>query len=78
VKAARAEAFPHEGGSNRVGRQRHAVDWAERASWASRVAEAQWGEGERPVGEGKRKWAAAGPKTGAGPNSSNKTVLKFI
>jgi hypothetical protein len=42
-----------------------------------REAEAQWGEGERPVGEGKRKWAAAGSKTGAGPNSSNKIFLNF-
>jgi hypothetical protein len=39
--------------------------------------EAQWGEGERLVGEGKRKWATTGPKTGAGSNSSNKTVLNF-
>jgi hypothetical protein len=36
-----------------------------------------WGEGERPVGEGKRKWAAAGPKIEAGPISSNKTILNF-
>jgi hypothetical protein len=66
---ARGEAFPHEGGGNRAGRHRHVI------GWASREAEAQWGEGERLVGEGKRKWAAAGPKTGAGPNSSNKTFL---
>jgi hypothetical protein len=50
---------------------------AERVGWAGREAEAQLGEGERPIGEGKRKWAAAGPKTGAGPNSSNKTFLNF-
>jgi hypothetical protein len=29
------------------------------------------------LGEGKRKWVAARPKTGAGPNSSNKTFLNF-
>jgi hypothetical protein len=33
--------------------------------------------GERPAGEGKRKWAVAGRKTGAGPNSSNKIFLNF-
>jgi hypothetical protein len=47
------------------------------ADWAGRGAEAQWGEGERPVGEGKRKWAAAGLKTEARPNSSNKTFFNF-
>jgi hypothetical protein len=41
------------------------------------VAEAQWGEGERPVGEVKRKWATGGPKTEAGPNSTNKTFSIF-
>jgi hypothetical protein len=51
--------------------------WAERAGCAAREAEARWGEGERPVGEGKRKWAMAGPKIGAGPNSSSKTFLNF-
>jgi hypothetical protein len=45
--------------------------------WASREAKAQWRDGEWPVGEGKRKWVTAGPKTGAGPNSSNKTFLNF-
>jgi hypothetical protein len=77
AKAARGEAFPREGGYNRAGRHRRAAGWAERAGWASREGEAEWGEGEQPVGEGKRKWAAAGPKTGAGPNSSNKTFLNF-
>jgi hypothetical protein len=33
-----------------------------RAGWAGREAEAQWGEGERPVGKKKKEWAAAGPK----------------
>jgi hypothetical protein len=36
------------------------------------------GRGRAPIGEGKRKWAAAGPKTGARSNSSNKTFLNFI
>jgi hypothetical protein len=45
--------------------------------WAGQEAEDQWGEGERPVGDEKRKWAAASLKTGAGPNSSNKTFLNF-
>jgi hypothetical protein len=45
--------------------------------WAG-PTEVEWGEGERPIGEGKRKWAAAGPKTGARSNSSNKTFLNFI
>jgi hypothetical protein len=41
-------------------------------------------EWSRPSGEresdwlGKKTWAAAGLKTGAGPNSSNKTFLNFI
>jgi hypothetical protein len=39
------------GGGNRAGRHRRAVGWAETASWASREAEAQWGEGEQPVEE---------------------------
>jgi hypothetical protein len=78
AKATRGEAFPREGGGNRAGHHRHAVGWAERASWAGRVVEAQWGEGEQPVGEGKRKWAAAVLKTGAGPHSSNKTFSNFI
>jgi hypothetical protein len=34
VKAARGEAFSHEGGDNQAGRHRRAVGWAERASWA--------------------------------------------
>jgi hypothetical protein len=37
------------GGGNRAGRQRRAVGGAERTSWAGQEAEAQWGEGERPV-----------------------------
>jgi hypothetical protein len=37
------------GGGNRAGRHRRAVGWAEKASWAGREAEAQQGEGERPV-----------------------------
>jgi hypothetical protein len=47
------------GGSNRTGRHRHTVGWAETASWADREAEAQWGEGERPVEEKQvgRGWA---------------------
>jgi hypothetical protein len=49
--------------------------WAESADWADREAEAQWGEGEWPDGEGKKKWATTGLKIGAGPNSSNKTFL---
>jgi hypothetical protein len=71
AKVALGEAFPREGGGNRAGRRLCA------AGWAGREAKAQWGEGEWPVGEGKRKWAAAGPKTGAGPNSSNKTISNF-
>jgi hypothetical protein len=71
------EAFPREGGGNRAGRHRHAARWAKRVGWAGREAEAQWGEGEWSVEEGKRKWAATGPKTGAGSNSSNKTFLNF-
>jgi hypothetical protein len=71
AKAVRGEAFPREGGGNRAGRHRCV------AGWVGREAEAQWGEGEWPVGEGKRKWAAAGPKAGVGPNSSNKTFLNF-
>jgi hypothetical protein len=35
---------------------REAAEWA---GWAGREAEAQWGEGEQPVG---KKVAAAGPK----------------
>jgi hypothetical protein len=77
VKAARGEAFPHEGGGNRAGRHQHVAGWAESEGGVGRDAESQWGEGERPVGEGKRKWAMAGPKTRAGPNSSNKTFLNF-
>jgi hypothetical protein len=71
AKVARGEEFPSDGGGNRAGRRRRA------AGWADREAKAQWGEGEWPVGEGKRMWAAAGPKTGAGPNSSNKTFSNF-
>jgi hypothetical protein len=48
------------GGGNRAGCHRRAVGWAKRVSWAGREAEAQWGEGERPV-EKKNKWDAAGP-----------------
>jgi hypothetical protein len=47
------------GGGNRAGHHRRAVGCAETVSWAGREAEAQWGEGERPV-EKKNKWAAAG------------------
>jgi hypothetical protein len=51
-------------------RHRRAVDWAERVRWAGREAEAQWGEGERPV-EKKTSGPqlgrlAAGPKEWAG------------
>jgi hypothetical protein len=50
-------------------------------AWSARPAERlrpSGGEGERPFGEGKWKWAVAGPKTGAGPNSSNKIFSNFI
>jgi hypothetical protein len=33
-----------------------------RAGWAGHEAEAQWEEGERPVGKKKKEWATAGPK----------------
>jgi hypothetical protein len=33
-----------------------------RAGWADREAEAQWGEGERPVGKKKKEWVTTGPK----------------
>jgi hypothetical protein len=59
------------GGGNRAGRHQRSADWA------GREAKAQWGEGEQPDGEGKRKWAVAGPKIGAGPNSIIKPFLNF-
>jgi hypothetical protein len=68
AKAARGEASPREGGGNQAGHHRRT---------AGQDTEAQWGEGEQPVGEGKWKWATVGPKTGVGPNSSNKTFLNF-
>jgi hypothetical protein len=49
------------GGGNRAGRHRRAVGWAKTASWAGRGAEAQWGEGERPVEKEQVGWLAAGP-----------------
>jgi hypothetical protein len=54
AKAARLEASPCVGGGNPAGRHRCVVSWAERARWARREAEAQWGEGERPIGEKKK------------------------
>jgi hypothetical protein len=47
------------GGGNRAGRHRRVVGWAEKASWAGREAEAQQGEGERPVEKKQvgRGWA---------------------
>jgi hypothetical protein len=32
------------------------------AGWADREAEAQWEEGEWPVGKKKKEWATARPK----------------
>jgi hypothetical protein len=61
AKVARGEVFPHEGGGNQAGRHRHAVGWAERAGWVGREAEAQWGAGEQPAREGKRKSATITP-----------------
>jgi hypothetical protein len=37
------------------------VGWAERARWAGREAETQWGGGKRSM-EKKKRWAAARPK----------------
>jgi hypothetical protein len=47
------------GGGNRAGRHRRAVGGAKMASWAGRGAEAQLGEGERPVEKEQvgRGWA---------------------
>jgi hypothetical protein len=59
-RRARLEASSCVRGVNPAGRHRRAVSWAERARWAGREAEAQWGGGKRPV-EKKRRWAAAGP-----------------
>jgi hypothetical protein len=65
AKAARGEAFPREGGGKRAGHHRHAAIWAERAGWAGREAEAQWGEGERA---GQRPWPRGlGQKPELGP-----------
>jgi hypothetical protein len=47
AKAARGEAFPHEGGGKQAGRHQLVAIWAERAGWVTQEAEAQWGEGEQ-------------------------------
>jgi hypothetical protein len=78
VKAARGEVLPHKGGGKRAGHDRLAASWAERVGEAGREAESQWGEGQRASWGKKRKWAMAWPKTGAGPNSRNKTFSNFI
>jgi hypothetical protein len=62
VKAARGEAFPHEGAGNRLGRHRRAAGWVERPRPS----------GERGSGWLGKKVAAAEPKDrmgrlGAGP-----------
>jgi hypothetical protein len=61
AKAVQLEASPCVGGGNPAGRHRRTVGRAERARWAGREAEAQWGEGERPVGEKKKM---SGPQLG--------------
>jgi hypothetical protein len=65
VKAARGETFSHVGGGNPAGRPRRAIGWAERARWAGREAEAQWGgeEEKRPV-EKKKNGSRLGRKAG--------------
>jgi hypothetical protein len=39
----------------RCWRRKKRAGWAVRAGWAGREAEAQWGEGERSVGEEKKR-----------------------
>jgi hypothetical protein len=39
---------------NPTGRHRGVVGWAERARWAGREAEAQWGGGEKAGGKEKK------------------------
>jgi hypothetical protein len=78
AKVARLEASSCVGGSNSAGRHRRAVNRAERARWAGREAEAQWGEGERAVGEKKKnEWAAAGPKGRMGRKQWKKILFRI-
>jgi hypothetical protein len=69
AKAARGEMFSRVGGGNPAGHHRRAVGWDERARWAGREAEAQWGGGGEKNSRLKRKkmgrgWAERldGPK----------------
>jgi hypothetical protein len=75
VKAARGEAFPHGGGGNRAGRHQRVAGWAERAGWAGREAEAQWGEGERPV---EKKVSVARPIDRMGRLAAGPKVRKIF
>jgi hypothetical protein len=63
-----------EGGGNRAGRHRRVVGQAGPAERPRPHGERESGQ----LGEGKGMWATAGPKIGAGPNSSNKFISIFI
>jgi hypothetical protein len=52
--------------------------WSAGPRGRARPAERSRPSGERGSGRLGEKWAVAGPKTGAGPNSSNKTFSNFI
>jgi hypothetical protein len=77
AKVAWLEASFCVGGGNPAGRHRRAVGWAERAIWAGREAKAQWGEGERPVGEKKNEWAVAGLKGRMGRKRWKKILFRI-
>jgi hypothetical protein len=70
VKAAQLEALPCEEGGNRVGHHQRV------AGWASREAEALWGEGGA-ASRGGKEVGHGWTEIGAGPNSSNKTFSNF-
>jgi hypothetical protein len=77
ARAAWLEVTPREGGGKRAVRHQGVANWADRAAEWSRPS-GEGGGGEWPVGERKWRWATDGPKTEAGPNTSNKPFQFFF
>jgi hypothetical protein len=78
AKAARLEVSHRVGGGKREGRHQRVANWADRAAEWLRPSGEGGGRGKWPVEERKWRWATAGPKTEAGPNTSNKPFQFFF
>jgi hypothetical protein len=61
--------------SLRCRRRKKTAGWAVRASWASREAEAQWGDGGRLVEKKKKKMGRGWAESPDGPKVKEKVLF---